>query len=91
MGYQFRRIQSHATNNHSDIADGRGREDIPTSVAKRVGEEPEGSPEYIRIKYFPSALADGLSLRWLTHALQPCTSSNTTPLRWHSYPAFGQS
>ena len=40
--------KNHATNNHSDIADRCGREDIPTSVAKKVSEEPEeGSPEYI--------------------------------------------
>ena len=63
--------KSHATNNHSDIVEGHGREDMPTSVAKRVGEEPEeGSPEYIRRKYFPSAPADDPSFAWLTSALR---------------------
>ena len=66
MGYQFRRIQSHATNNHSDIADGCVREDMPTSVAEKVSKEPEeGSPEYIQRKYFLSAPADDPSLVWL--------------------------
>ena len=51
--------KSHATNNHSDIVEGHGREDMLTFVAKKVGEEPEeGSPEYIRRKYFPSTPAD---------------------------------
>ena len=54
-----------------------------TSVAKKVGEEPdEGSPEYIRRKYFPSAPADDPSLAWLTSAPQPSASSDTTPLRF---------
>ena len=84
--------KSHATTKHSNIVEGHGQEDMPTSVTKKVGEEPEErSPEYVRRKYFPSALADGPYLAWLTYALQPCTSSNTTPLHWHSYPAFGQS
>ena len=39
--------------------EGRGREDMPTSVAEKVSKEPEeGSPEYIRRKYFLSAPAD---------------------------------
>ena len=75
--------KSHATHNHSDIVEGHGQEDMPTSVTEKVGEEPEdGSPEYIRRKYFLSALADGPSLAWLTSAPQPCASSDTTPLRF---------
>ena len=59
--------------------EGHGREDMPTSIAEKVGEGPEeGSTEYIHGKYFPSALADNLSLAWLTSAPQPCTSSDTT-------------
>ena len=72
----------HATNNHSDIADGRGREDMPTSVAEKVSEEPEeGSPEYIRRKYFLSALADGPSR--VAHLCTPALHLfryHTTPL-----------
>ena len=46
--------------------EGHGREDMPTSVAKKVSEEPEeGSPENIRRKYFLSAPADDSSLVWL--------------------------
>ena len=72
--------KSHATNNRSDIVEGHGREDMPTSVAEKVGKGPEeGSPEYIHGKYFPSALADNPSIAWLTSALQPCTFSDTTP------------
>ena len=55
--------KSHATTKHSNIVEGHGQEDMPTFVTKKVGEEPEErSPEYVRRKYFPSALAGGPSL-----------------------------
>ena len=33
--------KSHATTKHSNIVEGHGQEDMPTSVTKKVGEEPE--------------------------------------------------
>ena len=75
--------KSHATRSHNDVVEDHGREDMPTSATEEVGGEPEeGSPEYIRRKYFPSAPADDPSLAWLTSAPHPSTSSDTTPLRF---------
>ena len=75
---------SHATPSHSDVVEGHGREDMPTSGdTEKPDEEPEeGSPEHIRRKYFPSAPADDPSLAWLTSPPQSSTSSETTPLRF---------
>ena len=92
----LREYKSHATNNHSNIVRGHGQEDMPTSVAKRVGEEPEeGSLEYIRRKYFPVCSC----LRSVSRVAHLCTPAlrlfryHTAPLwlNWHSYPNFGLS
>ena len=61
--------------------EGHGREDMPTSVAKKVSEEPEeGSPENIRRKYFLSAPADDSSLA--CSPLHP--SPAPLPIPYHS-------
>ncbi|TRM62114.1 hypothetical protein BD626DRAFT_433540 [Schizophyllum amplum] len=56
------------------------------SHSKRpLGDPEEGSPEYIRRRYFPTAAADDPNIAWM--ASQPATDSNNPTLRFDLHGA----